>query len=32
MDGEDFSEDDLKELNEVFMEYFGQPFRKSNDE
>ena len=31
MDGDDFSEEDLKELNEVCMEYFGQPFRKSND-
>ena len=28
---EDFSEEDLKELNEACMKYFGQPFRKNED-
>ena len=31
MDGEDFSEEDLKELNEVCMEHFGKPFRENKD-
>lgn len=31
-DDEDFSEEDLKELNEACMKYFGQPFRKNDDE
>lgn len=30
MDGEDFTEEELIELNEVCIKYFGEPFRKIN--
>ena len=32
MDGEDFTEEDINELNEECMKYFGEQFIKKNDE